>query len=349
PVKAGELRMDLSLPGVLRRDPLGAIRRFSLLDGELNLGGEGEAAAFWAQGAVSVEEEGFSLFWERGEIEIGGAVWQHRGRGRIVDGALIEAELSLIAPGEVDSRLDVALSPAQAARAYELYIRGSGLPLVKVWESLRTFIASGLLEEWPAPTRGEVDLDLRLDVVDFLPLSARGHASISEMTWSPVETDHAQLRLDAEGPFAGSVPAALDADAGSSPAGWTVTLAVELGRGRVYHHEIGKARGVVTGSPQGWSVKGVEAQGPAGAHYRAEAHLGTAGSEGPHILVDGEHVPLKEALLWLTPAGQAPAHGGEGHAEAEEAQASPGLQALLGQLAGAASGSIRLELGETPI
>lgn len=349
PVKAGELRINLSLPGLLRRDPLGAIRRFSLLEGELDLHGEGSTATFWAQGEVSLEEEGFSLLWEQGEIELGGEIWRHRGRGRIVDGALVEAELSLIAPGEVDSRLDVALSPAQTARADQLHIRGSALPLVKVWEGVRAFIASGVLDQWPAPTQGEMDLDLWLDFEDFRPLSARGRATVSEMVWSPVETDRAQLHLDAEGPFGESLPTAGDANAGSSPADWTVTLAVELGRGRMYHHEIVEARGVVTGSPQGWSVKGVEGQGPAGAYYRAEAHLSPKGSEGPHILIDGEHVPLKEALLWLTPAGQAPAREGEGHAKAKEAQASPGLEDLLGQLAGTVSGSIRLQLGETPI
>lgn len=343
PVKAGELRVDVSLPGLIRGDLAHAIRRFSLRDGEIDLAEEGPPLSFWLEGELSARESGFELRLDRGEIEIGGETWRLQGDGRVLDGALVDARLSLADPEQADARLDVVTLTPVDFGIYELHIKGVDLPLIKIWQTVLASLSTANLDSLPAPAHGWVDIDLRLGLDAFRLRAAYGEATVRELAWAPVDADYARINLDAERASLGGGTG--DAAMSEKAGGYAANLFVELGSGRVYHHEISQAQGVITGGPDGWTVTGVEARGKAGARYRAYAHLTPGDGEAPYIVIDGEQVPLQEAARWLRGAGSL-SPGEEGN-ETWRVDSPRGdlMDALLDQLAGTAAGSVRLQLG----
>ena len=338
PLRAEEVHLDLSIAGLIRRDPYRAVEGVSLIDGRLALDGHGDARAVEIEGHVALrpQEDGLLAQVLRGTLTVEEAAWTAEGEAALSTDGLSRLKASLTPKDGTSGRFEIDLTPSSFG-TFEVWIKGEGISLPALWALVLPFLpqeAQGI----PAPEGGVLGVDVRAVAGRGGVESARGDVWADELLWHVVASARAGIsgtytRQGAAG-RAGEGGEAEGGRAGQGPGrGFHASAGVRIGPGALYHHAIRSLEGQIEATPAGWRFEG-EALGERAAVYRLEA---SGRGRQADVVVLGEQVPASEAILWVSGGAPCPEEAGEEPCAAR--------WPLRFRAAGSVSGTVQVDVG----
>lgn len=251
PFRADELRLDLSLYDLLRRDPSEAVRKVSIEGGEISLttgqtGRDGAPALtrINVEGSASLQpaESGFAVEVTGGILAFAENRWTVEGKALLLPQGLESLEAALVSENGTDGRLHVVGARADGAGRFEIRVQGRGLSLPGLWGAFSSLLPGMQVPALPPPGEGVAGLDVKLVVAAQGIESAQGGAWVDGLVWHTVASDRAEFWGELRGEAAGLAPGH----------GFELAGRLTLGPGRIFHYEFSSLTGEVTGSRAGW-------------------------------------------------------------------------------------------------
>lgn len=252
PVQVRRVHLDVSLPGLIQRNPYQAVTGASADGVRLSLGtgdpSAAIAAALDADFTLEPEGEGLRVRVGRGSFRVEESAWDLEGSLLLGPEGPSALEVRLVPQ---NGRGDVTLAAAPlGAGKWTVEIRGEGVDFPALWTLLAPFLPHEAAWGLPSPGRGRAWFHVQLAVGPRGVEEGQGEARIEQLAWDAFVSDRVQGQAvyAARGPGEGRVQGRVElggawlgatrlaggvVEFASGPRGLELSGSLEAGGGRI--------------------------------------------------------------------------------------------------------------------